>query len=160
MPFKRAMIATVLLAMSAGAGLAMPAMVQNDLNLRAGPGTSYQIIDVMPEGSMVDAWNCGPNWCEVSYAGITGFASANYLNIGEAYFAPPAGTYVYTRPMAVAADKAGVLRRERTKASALAEHTLEDRVDVLEVILQVEIRFDLFRAKKFADPVIALEQRE
>ena len=45
------------LALAAGAlmlsaGAASAAVVTNDLNLRSGPGTNYQVVDTMPAGAV------------------------------------------------------------------------------------------------------------
>jgi uncharacterized protein YraI len=104
-PWKHAVLATGLLALASGVASAAPALVENDLNLRAGPGTNYGIIAAMPQGTMVDAWNCGSGWCRVNFAGRTGFASARYLDIGRAgawrpgyrsyAYSPGYGSYAY-----------------------------------------------------------------
>jgi uncharacterized protein YraI len=65
---------------SAGAAAAYPATVTQDLHLRAGPGTSYRVVETMPGGVRVNVRNCLSNgWCHLSYAGISGYASGNYL---------------------------------------------------------------------------------
>jgi len=55
--------------------------VSTDLNLRQGPGTEHAIITTVPEGASVVIENCLEtlDWCRVSYAGSTGYASADYL---------------------------------------------------------------------------------
>ena len=45
---------TVLAALSAGAVSAEPALVTTNVNLRQGPGTTYQITTTIPGGSTVD----------------------------------------------------------------------------------------------------------
>ncbi|HET7848351.1 MAG TPA: SH3 domain-containing protein [Pseudolabrys sp.] len=92
MSFKSVMLAGVALLASAGAASA--AVVENDLNLRSGPGTGYAVIDVMPAGASVDVLSCTGGWCRVAYAGETGYASRSYLGgATTAYVAPPAYTY-------------------------------------------------------------------
>lgn len=51
------------------------------LNMRRGPGTSYAVVRAIPAGANVSVNRCIPDytWCEVSYAGSTGWASARYL---------------------------------------------------------------------------------
>jgi hypothetical protein len=68
--------------LSAGAAAAAPAVVQGDLNMRSGPGTSYRVVSVIPEGTTVDVRGCTGSWCRVSYGGRAGYASANYLGGG------------------------------------------------------------------------------
>lgn len=78
----------------AGAGLASAAVVENDLNLRSGPGTGYRVIDVMPAGTYARVLSCGGSWCRVAYGGRIGYASASYLGGGGSYAAAP----VYVAP--------------------------------------------------------------
>ena len=89
---------TLLLA-SAAALAAAPALAQQaatvttDLNLRAGPGSNYEIRGVIPADASVEIAGCieGYNWCEVTYDGQSGFAYGEYLNVtaGEAAVAVP-----------------------------------------------------------------------
>lgn len=100
---KSTMIAAGLLALSGGAAMANPAVVERDLHLRAGPGANYAIVSVMPQGTDVQAWNCDGGWCRVSYNGRMGFASQRYLDIGYASMARPAyRSYAYAGPPAPA----------------------------------------------------------
>jgi murein DD-endopeptidase MepM/ murein hydrolase activator NlpD len=50
------------------------------LRLRSGPGATYAVLLVMPEGASVEVI-AGPNagWFEVTYAGSTGWAHGDYL---------------------------------------------------------------------------------
>lgn len=52
-----------------------------DLNLRAGPDVSYQIIGVIPASQPVAVDGCldASNWCRVTYEGQNGWASGDYL---------------------------------------------------------------------------------
>jgi len=52
-----------------------------DLNLRAGPAVSYEIIGVIPASQTVSVDGCleASNWCRVSYDGANGWASGDYL---------------------------------------------------------------------------------
>jgi uncharacterized protein YraI len=105
------MIAAGLLALSGGAASANPAVVAQDLHLRAGPGANYAVVSVMPQGADVQAWNCDGGWCRVSYNGETGFASRRYLDVGYARMTRPANrayayaprpayrTYAYAAPL-------------------------------------------------------------
>jgi uncharacterized protein YraI len=91
---KTGFLAASLLAGSAALASAAPAVVSNDLNLRAGPGTGYGVVAVMPAGSTVDTIGCTGNWCRVSYGGVVGYASASYLDGRGAYAAAPRAVYV------------------------------------------------------------------
>jgi hypothetical protein len=90
-----------ILALAAGAlmlsaGAASAATVANDLNLRAGPGTSYSVIAALPAGADVDVLNCTGNWCQVNWQGTVGFASASYLDEDGDYAASSA---IYSDPL-------------------------------------------------------------
>lgn len=52
-----------------------------DLNLRAGPDVSYEVISVIPAAQSVTVEGCleDSNWCRVSYDNIDGWASGDYL---------------------------------------------------------------------------------
>jgi peptidoglycan/xylan/chitin deacetylase (PgdA/CDA1 family)/SH3-like domain-containing protein len=50
-----------------------------NLNMRTGPGTSYQVILVIPKGAAVTVVDASSVWYKVSYGGKTGYASSNYL---------------------------------------------------------------------------------
>lgn len=82
----------------ASAGIASAAVVENDLNLRSGPGTGYRVIDVMPAGAYARVLGCGGSWCRVSFGGRVGYASASYLGGGGAYAAAPGPVYVAPPP--------------------------------------------------------------
>jgi uncharacterized protein YraI len=88
-------------ALIAGTGAASAAVVSNDLNLRAGPGTSYPVISTMPAGAQVAVRNCSGNWCQVNFGGEVGWASASYLGGGGSAavatgYAEP--SYAYSGP--------------------------------------------------------------
>lgn len=59
--------------------------VTNDLNLRAGPGQSHQVVTSMPSGSQVAILGCDDarGWCQVNYAGNTGYAASRYLAVNH-----------------------------------------------------------------------------
>lgn len=59
------------------------ATVKENLNLRSGPGTTYTVLRVMPRGATVTVvTDPGTGWVQVTYQGITGWASSQYLTIG------------------------------------------------------------------------------
>lgn len=60
---------------------AQDAVVTADLNMRAGPSTSFPVVDVIPERAPVDVHGCndGYSWCDVSSQGSRGWVSASYL---------------------------------------------------------------------------------
>jgi uncharacterized protein YraI len=51
------------------------------LNMRSGPSTAYPTIRGIPTGAIVVVNRCtnSYSWCEVSYAGTTGWSAARYL---------------------------------------------------------------------------------
>lgn len=69
-------------ALTAGLAAAAPALSETDLNVRAGPGTEYEVIGVIPAGSRVEVAGCTGSWCQVNFRGGRGFASASYLQLG------------------------------------------------------------------------------
>jgi uncharacterized protein YraI len=79
-----------LLALSTGLAAAAPAVVEQDLNLRAGPGVSFEVIAAMPAGATVDVLGCGAAWCRVAFSGTSGFANRGYLGLGGGVAAAPA----------------------------------------------------------------------
>jgi hypothetical protein len=74
-----ATVTSLLLASSAYGQTA--ATAGTDLNLRAGPGVQYEIVDVIPATKSVSVEGCleASNWCRVSYGAATGWASGDYL---------------------------------------------------------------------------------
>lgn len=55
---------------------------EDGLNLREGPGTSYDVLLTMPGGALVEILS-GPSngWYEVAYAGVEGWCSGLYLEL-------------------------------------------------------------------------------
>ena len=90
-------------------GAALAAYVTTDLNMRAGPGTHYHRIGVIPARHQVHIYTCLRNtsWCEVAYGGVRGWASSRYIASGgggyrvyrqpRVYVAPSIGIYVGPR---------------------------------------------------------------
>jgi uncharacterized protein YraI len=89
--------AAMVAALGAAPALARPAMVETDLNVRAGQGTSHPVIGVLPQGTVVDVRGCGNGWCYVPELG--GYASASYLQpLRTGGYARPAYGPVYVEP--------------------------------------------------------------
>ncbi len=88
--------AASILLLTTGIAAATPARVATDLNVRAGQGTNYPVIGVLPAGSVVDVSGCGDGWCYVRNAG--GYASAAYLNSGAAAYGYSPGPVVVPGP--------------------------------------------------------------
>ncbi len=52
----------------------------SNLNLRTGPGTSYQAMTIIPIGTSVEmAEKCDCDWIKVHYKGNVGYVSSKYL---------------------------------------------------------------------------------
>lgn len=85
---RKGLLAAGLMLGATSLAAAAPAMVSADLNLRAGPGTGHGVLTVLPAGATVDTLGCTGNWCRISYRGMTGYASASYLQ-GGVYAAAP-----------------------------------------------------------------------
>jgi SH3-like domain-containing protein len=49
------------------------AVTHSSVNLRAGPGTSYTIVTLIPAGSSVDVNDCKTGWCHVAFHGQDGY---------------------------------------------------------------------------------------
>jgi uncharacterized protein YraI len=65
-------------------------VVDGSLNLRSGPGTSYAVILVMPDGAEVTlTGESSGDFVSVDYQGTAGWAHAGYLEEGGS---PPSGT--------------------------------------------------------------------
>ena len=107
---KRFVLAASSLALMAAGplGAATEAYAVTDLNLRAGPGPQYDILDVIKseDAAMVEGCLPDTNWCKVNYGGATGWAFGEYLaGTPEAtapIYAPEAGVEIgsvtYVKP--------------------------------------------------------------
>lgn len=68
----------------------------DELNLRTGPGTGYEIILAMPAGSKVEMLSASDGWAKVTYEGTTGYASTAYLTSTAPGPGTPTVTVRYT----------------------------------------------------------------
>jgi hypothetical protein len=82
-----------------------PAAVLTTVKLRGGPGTSYDVLDVIPAGATVGVASCSEGWCEAIWKGRKGFAISGALRIGGpgvpgtyAGRAAPPGPGAYNEP--------------------------------------------------------------
>jgi uncharacterized protein YraI len=50
-----------------------------NLNLRAGPGSEFPVLAVVPRGTSLDA-ECGHQWCRVRMGTGSGYAARFYLH--------------------------------------------------------------------------------
>ncbi|MEP3431333.1 MAG: SH3 domain-containing protein [Roseibium sp.] len=81
------------IALLAFALLSVPALAQSrpaiayttaNLNMRAGPGTSYQVITTLPVGAGVTIFGCTADfkWCDAAFTTVKGWVSGKYLSYG------------------------------------------------------------------------------
>lgn len=81
-------LSSVLVALALCAGsmaVAEAAEATGNVNVRAGPGSSYAAIDVLQAGQTVDIDRCtSSGWCYVRKAGPDGWVSARYLTDDDA----------------------------------------------------------------------------
>lgn len=87
-------IAITMLLASCAAASARNAQIDNNLNLRLGPGPNHRVIVMMPAGATVKVGECRGEWCQVEFRGQRGFASSALLSGGDAALAaaPPAAS--------------------------------------------------------------------
>lgn len=64
------------------AASARPGFVTTSLNLRAGPGTSFPVVDTLPTGAAVNIHGClaGYTWCDIGWRGERGWVAGRYLD--------------------------------------------------------------------------------
>lgn len=62
-----------------GAAWAAPAEVSSTANLRAGPGTNYQVVGQLSAGTDVDVQGCRSGWCYIISPDGNGYVSASLL---------------------------------------------------------------------------------
>lgn len=60
-----------------------PASVTADVNLRKSDEKDAEVLAVIPDNSKVDVGTCGKWWCEVSYAGKSGFVGVKFIDAGN-----------------------------------------------------------------------------
>ena len=90
---KTTLLATVsALVLSAGAASAATAITTSSITLRAGPGAQYQVVARVPARAAVEVDGCSAGWCDVSFGGAEGYASAAALQFAGAP-GPVAGAY-------------------------------------------------------------------
>lgn len=94
-------IAVAALVGSSAAALAAPAFATSNVNVRSGPGTGYDQIDVLRRGEAVDIDYCRGSWCLVRKSGPDGWVSANYLardGYDDDYYDDYDDDYFYVEP--------------------------------------------------------------
>ena len=78
-----ALVLALVMAAPVGAAQTTIGYTTVDLNLRAGPGTQYPILAVMPAGARVDIHGCTADyrWCDIDWRNYRGWAAGRYLQI-------------------------------------------------------------------------------
>ena len=66
----------------------------NNVNFRAEPATSSDIIGKFAEGTEVEVVSVANGWCEVVYNGTTGYVSADYVEVNGETMSQPKGIVV------------------------------------------------------------------
>jgi len=77
--------ATALMLAGTAAATAATAYASTAVNVRAGAGTGYPVVDVLRAGQRVDVRYCRGAWCAIAQRGPDGWVNANYLNSGRDY---------------------------------------------------------------------------
>jgi uncharacterized protein YraI len=74
-------VAVFLLPTAAPAAAETEGFPTTDVNLRAGPDTTYPIIDLIPAGDSLTIIGCLSDWswCDVAWYGIRGWVTADYI---------------------------------------------------------------------------------
>ncbi len=72
------------LVVPAAAEAAWYGVAAGKVNLRTGPSTAHARITVVPAGARLTVFQCF-SWCQVRFAGITGWMSAKYVASGPGY---------------------------------------------------------------------------
>lgn len=70
-----------------------------NLNMRAGPGTGFHRVGVIPARRAVRVYRCSSRsrWCRVGYRGRTGWVSSRYLSSGRRYISRRTSIRRYSR---------------------------------------------------------------
>lgn len=78
---KSAATAAALLASTGLAAAQVTATATADLNIRTGPGPQYPVVGVIGAAEETTINGCleGSKWCQVSHAGVEGWAYSDYL---------------------------------------------------------------------------------
>lgn len=74
-------LAAAAIVMTAGTAYAIEAEALAAVNVRSGPGTSFDIVDTLTEGEVVDVVECNASetWCRIMHPGPDGWVSRSYL---------------------------------------------------------------------------------
>lgn len=53
---------------------------KSNLNLRSAPTSYSQSLLIIPKGTIIEKYECTGNWCNVQYAGYSGYISQKYIH--------------------------------------------------------------------------------
>ena len=73
-----ASLAALAFMLTAGTAFAATAVAKQDVNIRAGAGTDYEILGQLEAGEAVDVIGCDGGWCEFD----EGYVAQSYLSFG------------------------------------------------------------------------------
>ena len=77
--------AALLILAGTAAASAATAYANTTVNVRAGAGTGYPVVDVLHSGERVEVNYCKGAWCAIEKRGPDGWVNANYLSSGRDY---------------------------------------------------------------------------
>lgn len=122
---KRIVLAWALLgAMTAAAMSDTPAETTANLKLRKSPSPQGVVLATIPAGAALVMGGCADGWCEVTFDGIPGFASQQYLAVSASKWTNEEAAWV--------ADKAEAC--DRNGLDFLAEDVLEEAANAVDEI--------------------------
>lgn len=73
------LVAAATLTLGVATAEAASAWASSTVNVRAGSGTGYPVVDILRRGDRVDVEYCKGAWCFVSKPGPNGWVNANFL---------------------------------------------------------------------------------
>ncbi len=88
MALRASIFAAAALATTLVAGAANAAQTSGAVNLRTGPGVSYNKLTTIPAYANINVYSCDYSWCQVSWQGWQGWISARYVASDVRYTTP------------------------------------------------------------------------
>jgi uncharacterized protein YraI len=104
--WSRPLAVGALLALSTVIAAGSPAITERSVHLRAGPGTSYRVVAMLPRGAAIDVSSCIGGWCEVPWGGARTYVAQSFLALQST---APAAVIGPTPPHAIAPDPSYVI---------------------------------------------------
>lgn len=115
---------------------AKPYVTTQDVNVRSGAGTNYELLGTIKDGTTIEVTDIKGTWGKVSFSGTDGYVSTQYLK-DEAEEAAPAKskgnstTIIILLSVAVAALLAFILRKQIAAALSKSAEKVEDAVHTI-----------------------------